>query len=150
MTLTEVASQRRQPSAAFNGGRCVANLSKSPSQSRSNSPAWSSEVKLFALRSNCCGAPRAIGSASAEGRDMAVGGLRFDEFQLGAHVYTLDGAELGTVADSTPSAFKVSASLAPDFWLSRDCIRLASSDEVRVDFDQEDLDARKLEQPPAE
>jgi hypothetical protein len=79
---------------------------------------------------------------------MAVGGIRFDEFQIGAHVYTLDGADLGTVADSTPRAFKVDAPLEPDFWLSRDCIRLASSEEVRVDFNRDDLDARKLEQPP--
>lgn len=81
---------------------------------------------------------------------MAVGGLRFDEFQLGAHVLTLDGADLGTVADSTPRAFKVVAPLEPDFWLSRDYIRLASTEEVRVDFSQADLESRKLEQSPAE
>ncbi|HZQ37505.1 MAG TPA: hypothetical protein VFD32_16350 [Dehalococcoidia bacterium] len=79
---------------------------------------------------------------------MAAGGIRFDEFQVGAHVYTLDGAALGTVADSTTQAFKVDAPLEPDFWLSRDCIRLASSDEVRVDFNRDDLGRRKLEQPP--
>ncbi len=84
----------------------------------------------------------------AKGLTMAVGGIRFDEFQVGARVYTLDGADLGTVADSTPQAFKVDAPLEPDYWLSRDCIRLASSDEVRVDFNRNDLDARKLEQPP--
>jgi len=79
---------------------------------------------------------------------MAVGSLRFDEYQIGAQVFTADGADPGAVADATARAFKVDAPQEPDFWLSRDCIRLASTDEVRVDFVQADLNALKLDQPP--
>ncbi|HEY7293587.1 MAG TPA: hypothetical protein VH916_01045 [Dehalococcoidia bacterium] len=81
---------------------------------------------------------------------MAVGGLRFDEFEAGAHVYTLDGVDLGSVAETTPGAFKVDAPLQPDFWLSRDCIRLASAGEVRLAFDSDSLEAHKLSEPLAE
>ena len=51
---------------------------------------------------------------------------RGDEITLGAPVFTPDGDRVGTVKEVQGRCFKIDAPMAPDYWLSTDCIRTSS------------------------
>jgi hypothetical protein len=61
-------------------------------------------------------------------------------------VRTSDGQEIGTVKETTPDAFKVDASLQPDYWLR---LENATSDgeAVRSTFPKDSLPDFKLDGP---
>ena len=69
------------------------------------------------------------------------------EFGLGAHVFTLDGDDLGKVKEVYGEFFKVDASMQPDYWLRTSCIRTASSGRVDLSFDKDHLGDFKVSDP---
>jgi hypothetical protein len=56
----------------------------------------------------------------------------YGEIDPGAHVFTSDGDDLGTVKEITGRYFKVNAAMQPDYWLRLDCIRTASVQQVQL------------------
>jgi hypothetical protein len=66
---------------------------------------------------------------------------------IGARVVTVDADELGTVKEVVGSAFKVDASMQPDYWLACDCIAGTVGDEVRLSFPKDRLGEMKVEAP---
>jgi hypothetical protein len=68
-------------------------------------------------------------------------------FSPGAHVYTLDGDDLGTVKEVQGAYFKVDAPMQPDYWLRSDCIRTAAADRVELAFDKDHLGDFKVSDP---
>ena len=66
---------------------------------------------------------------------------------LGAHVFTLNGDDLGTVKEIQGAYFKVDASMQPDYWLSSACIRSASASRVELLVDKDHLGDAKVEDP---
>jgi hypothetical protein len=70
---------------------------------------------------------------------------------VGAHVFTLDGEELGTVKEIRHDLFKVDAPMRPDYWLRCDCINagMAGSERLTVAFTKEELRDRTVKEPAA-
>ncbi len=68
----------------------------------------------------------------------------------GARVVTLDGEELGKVAEVEGSYFKVDAPMRRDYWLGSDFIVQSSQENVSLSFAKVDLDAHKLNEPGLE
>ena len=68
---------------------------------------------------------------------------------VGAHVFTLDGEELGTVKEFRHDLFKVDAPMRPDYWLRCDCINagMAGSDRLTVAFRKDDLGDQTVDAP---
>ncbi|HMO96203.1 MAG TPA: hypothetical protein PKD27_08770 [Tepidiformaceae bacterium] len=62
--------------------------------------------------------------------------------RTGLDVFTRDGTRLGEVKELRGEYFKVDAPMAPDYWLSLDCIRgggAAVQDRVQVEFAENEL-----------
>jgi hypothetical protein len=66
---------------------------------------------------------------------------------LGAHVYTFDGDDLGTVKEIQGAYFKVDAAMQPDYWLNTSCIRSASAARVDLSVDKDHLGDVKVKDP---
>lgn len=71
----------------------------------------------------------------------------YGDMGVGSHVYTSDGDDLGTIKEVQGRFFKVDASMRPDYWLSRDCVRTASVGEVRLAIDKDQLGDYKVDKP---
>jgi uncharacterized protein (TIGR02271 family) len=69
------------------------------------------------------------------------------EITPGAPVLTSDGNQLGTVKEVKGRYFKVDAPMAPDYWLSTDCIRSASGQQLLLSVDSNSLDSYKYDRP---
>jgi hypothetical protein len=80
-----------------------------------------------------------LGGAESDGSIMRRSNGGMGSVQPGAHVYTRDGDHLGTVGEVRGDAFKVSASMQPDYWLDMDCIAQVSGDHVTLGLDRHEL-----------
>jgi hypothetical protein len=61
------------------------------------------------------------------------------EFVVGTPVRSSDGEELGTVKELVGRYFKVSAPMAPDYWLSREVVRSHEQQQVVLRITKEEL-----------
>jgi hypothetical protein len=66
---------------------------------------------------------------------------------LGAHVWTVDGDDLGVIKEIQGRYFKVDASMQPDYWLPTDCIRTASAQRVELSMDKDHVGDFKVKDP---
>jgi hypothetical protein len=66
---------------------------------------------------------------------------------IGARVVTMDGEELGKVADVSGSCFKVDVSMQPDYWLGYDTIASGSITELRLSIPKDRVGDFKLDGP---
>jgi hypothetical protein len=64
---------------------------------------------------------------------------------LGAAVFTTDNDKLGTVKEIRSDAFKVDASMQPDYWLSLAAVASAGVDRVLLTFSKDRLGEMKLD-----
>jgi multidrug efflux pump subunit AcrA (membrane-fusion protein) len=64
----------------------------------------------------------------------------------GQSIVTSDGEEIGTVKEVRGDAFKVDASLQPDYWLRLDDAQ-PDGDRVRLAFPKDALADHKLDRP---
>jgi hypothetical protein len=69
----------------------------------------------------------------------------------GAHIYTADGDDLGTVKEVQGRYFKVDAGMQPDYWLSSECVvGSATGGDMRLSFSKDQLGNMKLKDPDDE
>lgn len=68
---------------------------------------------------------------------------------VGDTVVTLDGDQLGRVAEVRGGYFKVDVSMRPDYWLRADAIRSTSGGQVVLGVDKDHLADYKIDNPPA-
>lgn len=66
---------------------------------------------------------------------------------IGADVIAQDGQKLGAVKDVRGGAFKVDASMQPDYWLRTDCVVTNAIGQVTVAFPKDRLGEFKLGNP---
>jgi hypothetical protein len=73
----------------------------------------------------------------------------FDETNLmvGSEVYTRDGDKLGQVKEVRAGAFKIDASMQPDYWLSTGHIDSYTTERVVLAFDKDNLGDFKYDNP---
>jgi hypothetical protein len=67
------------------------------------------------------------------------------EFIVGTPVRSSDDEELGTVKELVGPYFKVSAPMAPDYWLSRDVVRSSDQEQVILGITREELGGYEVE-----
>lgn len=67
---------------------------------------------------------------------------------MDTEVVTRDGEKLGIVKEISDGAFKVSAAMQPDYWLSSDCITSVVGHQAMLAFDKGRLGDHKLDHPP--
>jgi hypothetical protein len=65
----------------------------------------------------------------------------------GTDVYTSDGDKIGQVSEVRGDAFKVDASMMPDYWLPLDCVDSADAGGVRLDCSKDELGDHKVDEP---
>ena len=65
----------------------------------------------------------------------------------GQDVYTAAGDKLGTVKDIAGTAFKVDASMQPDYWLPITAVASNDAAGVRMDFTKDHLGDFKVDGP---
>jgi hypothetical protein len=65
----------------------------------------------------------------------------------GCPVFTADGTKLGKIKEVQSDAFLVNAPLQADYWLCREDVRTAASDQVVMRFEMDRLDEFKFTDP---
>lgn len=71
-----------------------------------------------------------------------------DALVVGIPVVSADGETLGTVGEVAADRFKVSAPLAPDFWLPKDAVTgMAPGGDLAVSVTRDMLDEAKVDAP---
>lgn len=65
--------------------------------------------------------------------------------QPGAFVYTSDNERLGKVREWRDEAFKVDATMQPDYWLPLAAVATATPDRVQLTFPKDRLGEMKLD-----
>lgn len=69
------------------------------------------------------------------------------DIRPGIPVYTLDGTFLGEVKEVQAQAFKVNASLQPDYWIARADVLSFTRDRVTLKFTQGEIGDHKVAAP---
>ena len=79
--------------------------------------------------------------------------MRADEgmagITVGDTVVTLDGDQIGKVAEVRGRYFKVDVSMQPDYWLRAEAVRSASGGQVVLGVDKDHINDYKIDNPPA-
>ena len=72
-----------------------------------------------------------------------------NEIMAGTDVFTADGDKIGQAAEVRANAFKVNASMMPDYWLPLDHVLSTDGSSIRLDFTKDALGDHKLDEPAA-
>jgi hypothetical protein len=69
------------------------------------------------------------------------------DIAIGTPVYTRDNEKLGDVKELRADAFKVSASMQPDYWLPTACLSMEAAGRLVVDATKDRISALKVAEP---
>ena len=88
---------------------------------------------------------RYASSMTTENEREADQATRRLEAAEGAHVFAVDGNELGTLAEVREGYFKVEVSMAPDYWLPFDSVARNEGSDLYLSLDRDEVEGRKVD-----